>query len=76
MIFFACLLLSVHLLQPATAAIVLGSTQLTAAELHLACAVGLFTPVYDVVPSSSGIAFIAASANDTTGVKVAQSTIG
>ena len=76
MIYFACLLLSVHLLQPATAAIVLGSTQLTATELHLACVVDLDTSFYDVVASSSGIAFIAASANDTTGVKVAQSTIG
>ena len=76
MIFLACLLLSTQLLQPAAGAIELGSTPLTAADLHQACVEGLNKAFYDVVPSSSGIYFVEMTANDTTGVEVAQSTIG
>ena len=73
-----CLPLSLLLvlLQHATAAIVLGGTPLTATDLHSGCVVVLQTPFYDVVASNTGIAFIAASANDTTGVQVGRSTIG
>ena len=77
MIAFACLLLSIQLLlQPATAAITIGSSRLAATDLHLDCAEDLGTFFYDVVASNTGIALIAALVNDTLGVKVAQSTIG